>query len=179
MREDSPSESQIDLSALVALVALRDEALRAMDKAEEHFKEQKKHFQKYDQFEIPEHLKGLGLQNVTLEDGRAIGYSEKYKVKISEANTNPCMDYIRDKGFANIIDNNIAVKFTAANNAQADEAAKLLVENGYSFTKKEGVNAARLASWVKERVEAGDDIDLQLFGAFVVNKTTVKEPKRK
>jgi hypothetical protein len=178
MREDANEGTPVDLSAILKLVQERDEAAIAVEEAEQHLKDVKKHFDKMDQDIIPDALRELGLTEVSLEDGRKVGYKEKYKAHISEERRAAAMADIRQRGFANIIDNTITLKFTAKQTEMADAAKELLEKGGYSFSQKQAVHNSRLCSWVTERVESGDDIPLELYGAHVVTKTSIKAKRK-
>lgn len=178
MREDANDGAHVDLSAILKLVEERDEVSQAIEKAEEHLNSLKKRYEHLDGDILPNTLRELGLSQVKLNDGRIVGYVDKYKTHISDAHRKAAMAELRKRGFANIIDNTITLKFTAAQSDTADEAKKLLEESGYSFIQKEAVHHARLTSWVTERVSEGDDIPLELFGAHIVTKTKVKAGRK-
>ena len=48
---------------------------------------------------------------------------------------------------------------------------------GYVTDQKEEVHPQKLRAWIKERVEAGEDFPMELFGAYIGQRAVIKRSK--
>jgi len=53
----------------------------------------------------------------------------------------------------------------------------MAVQQGYEPQQKEDVHASTLKAWVRERIEAGDEFPMDLFGAFIGQRAIIKKGK--
>ena len=60
---------------------------------------------------------------------------------------------------------------------QAMDFVKLAESQGFPVTQKRDVHPSTLKAFVRERVEAGDDFPMDLFGAFIGQRATIKGAK--
>ena len=60
-----------------------------------------------------------------------------------------------------------------------DEKARGLIntlnEKGYPSSQREWVEPSTLRAFIREQTEAGNDIPLNLLGAYIAQRTTIKE----
>jgi hypothetical protein len=60
---------------------------------------------------------------------------------------------------------------------QLPEALEEMGSQGFVPSQLEKVEPMTLKAWLRERVEAGDPIPLDLFGAFISQRATIKRSK--
>lgn len=128
---------------------------------------------------LPEVMGALGMKEFTLENGAKITIKEDIKAGITEDNRPAAHAWVRERGDGGIIKNVVSIAFGKDEDAKAEEVVKSLTDQGYSPDQKESIHVSTLKSYVKERLEAGDAIPVDLFGVFEFKKATVKLPKPK
>jgi len=77
-------------------------------------------------------------------------------------------------GEADIIKNDVVVSFSAGQDNMAGAVLDDLRTQGFDPAQKTHIHPSTLKSWVRQRVEAGKELDFDTFGVFVGNEATIK-----
>ena len=83
--------------------------------------------------------------------------------------------WLRDNGYGDLIKNEIAVPFGRGEDERANDLLKTLVNNGYEPNQKTVVHPQTLKAFVKEQLESGKELPLDLLGAYAGQKTVIKK----
>jgi hypothetical protein len=83
-------------------------------------------------------------------------------------------EWLRDHGLDDIIKNDVILSFGRGEDDQANKIMLDLEMQGMHPENKTHIHASTLKAFVKERVENGKPIDLDLFGAFVAKTADIK-----
>jgi len=83
-------------------------------------------------------------------------------------------DWLRDHGLDDIIKNDVVLSFGRGEDDTANKVMLDLENKGFHPESKTHIHAMTLKAFVKERVENGQPIDLDLFGAFVAKTADIK-----
>ena len=149
---------------------LRD--LEDQVKAEEQtLKDKKKEMEKISGEVIPTLLSEMGLSSLKLADGSAVDVKPYYAANISVANREAAYGWLRSNGLGDIIKNDITVSFGRNEDNKAAEYANLAKGQGYQPTQKLKVEPMTLKALVRERIENGKDMPMDIFNVFVGNRT--------
>lgn len=127
--------------------------------------------------DLPEAMEEEGVVEFTLEDGRKVMIATAYHASITEANEIAAFRWLRDNGFDSIIKRNIITEFGRGEDELAAKYVKWVAEHfpERSLKDKSTVHHSTLRAFVKERIEEGDEIPLEVFGVFVRNFAQIKE----
>lgn len=161
----TPTVGADALRELAVLCGQLRDAERAVEAAEEALKKHKADQRRIEEEDIPGLMAELGVKKLTLETGETVSCKLEVYASITEANRAKALAWLEEKGFGALIDTNVTVEFERTDREQAMEFATKLIEEGKTPQVKEGVHASRLKSFLKERLEAGENIPLELFGA--------------
>ena len=82
--------------------------------------------------------------------------------------------WLRDHGLDDIIKNDVVLSFGRGEDETANKVMLDLENKGFHPESKTHIHAMTLKAFVKERVESGKPIDLDLFGAFVAKTADIK-----
>tara|TARA_R110000803_G_scaffold151855_2_gene216886 strand:+ start:1244 stop:1801 length:558 start_codon:yes stop_codon:yes gene_type:complete len=82
--------------------------------------------------------------------------------------------WLRDHGLDDIIKNDVILSFGRGEDDSANKVMLDLEKKGWHPESKTHIHAMTLKAFVKERVENGQAIDLDLFGAFVSKTADIK-----
>jgi len=138
---------------------------------EESLKNKKKEIERISGEVIPTMLSEMGLSSLKLADGSAVDVKPYYTANISIANREAAYGWLRSNGLGDIIKNDITVSFGRNEDNKAAEYANLAKGQGYQPTQKLKVEPMTLKALVRERIENGKDMPMDIFNVFVGNRT--------
>ena len=124
---------------------------------------------------IPNALAEMNLKSLKLSDGSEVSVKDFYYARITEKNKSLAYKWLRDHGYGDLIKNEIAVPFGRGEDARANELLKTLVNTGYEPNQKTVVHPQTLKAFVKEQLESGKELPLDLLGAYAGQKTVIKK----
>ena len=184
MASDSGSISdnldKLDDSQLDGISRLANEAAALEQKLiekEQAMKETKAALHKITDEQLPEALEEMGLQKFTLTDGSEISVKPVYSASIPKDRRDEAYQWLRDNEFGDIVKNNVTVTFGRGEDAVAKKFLDLCGNQGFAPDQLEKVEPMTLKAWLRERVEAGDAVPLDLFGAYISQRATIKRSK--
>ena len=120
---------------------------------------------------IPTMMSEMGLSHLKLMDGSSVDVKPNYSASISVANKEAAFNWLRNNGLGDIIKNEISVSFGRNEDNKAADYAALAEERGYQPTQKLKVEPMTLKALVRERVENGLEMPVDIFNVFVGNRT--------
>ena len=138
---------------------------------EESLKNKKKEIERISGEVIPTMLSEMGLSSLKLADGSAVDVKPYYTANISIANREAAYGWLRSNGLGDIIKNDITVSFGRNEDNKAAEYANLAQSQGFQPTQKLKVEPMTLKALVRERIEKGKDMPMDIFNVFVGNRT--------
>jgi hypothetical protein len=151
--------------------------LRSVDKAieqrESELKTLKQERQKLTIELIPGVMDEMGVDRIDV-DGVTVMRKLIVSASIPEARKEEAFNWLREHKLDDIIKNDVTVSFGRGEDNAAKNAVGILREQGFDPETKTHIHAMTLKAFVKERVEDGKPIDLDMFGAYVVNAADIR-----
>ena len=144
---------------------------------EEQLKEYKKELLKLTDEDLPAMLQELGLSSFSLDDGSTVEVKPTYGASIKVDNRPAAFEWLREHGYDDIIKNTVACSVGRGEDDRASAFAAFAEKEGYFAEQKTEVHPQTLRAFVKERVEAGDEFPMELFGAYVGQRAVIKRSK--
>ena len=106
---------------------------------------------------------------------RAIKDAEKAASEtLSDAKKEAAFAWLRNKGHGDLIKNQVSCSFGRDEDEKARGLIDTLNEKGYPSSQREWVEPSTLRAFIREQHEAGKELPMDLLGAFVGQKTTIK-----
>lgn len=140
-------------------------------------KEQLRRVQEQD---LPEAMDAVGMTKFSMEDGTEIKVKPFYAASIPEDRKEEAFDWLKENEFDGMIKAEVKVSFGKGE----FEVAKAFMEFIRGFNEKaidpeykENVHWQTLRAFVKEQIEGGKPLPLDMFGVFVGRKADLKLPK--
>ena len=124
---------------------------------------------------LPNLFSEVGLSELKLADGRHLKVSNFYGASIKEAKKEAAFSWLRDNGFGDLIKNQVSCSFGRNEDEKAKSLIDTLNDKGYPSMQREWVEPSTLRAFIREQHEAGKELPMDLLGAFVGQKTTIKE----
>jgi|TARA_R110000803_G_scaffold72078_2_gene135582 hypothetical protein len=124
---------------------------------------------------MPTLFSELGLQSFKLEDGSELKVKQTYSATPLVANRPQVYQWLHDNGYGDLIKNTVFCTFGRDEEEDAKQFYSMAESRGYCAETKREVHASTLRAFVKERVEAGDEFPMELFGAWVGQRATISK----
>jgi hypothetical protein len=172
---DNLSEGKLDAVAKLAKEASSLESI--IFDLEAQTKTAKASLYKITDEQLPETLEEMGLRKFTLMDGSEISVKPIYSTSIPKDRKDEAFDWLRSHGFGDLVKNNVTVTFGRGEDKAATAFIGLCGSEGFVPSQNEKVESMTLKAWLRERVEAGDAVPLDLFGAYISQRATIKRSK--
>lgn len=154
--------SKQKLDHLASLAADQKKAMDRVEEKEAELKKAKEALREIAETQIPEVMDELGLEEFSTKDGLKITVKENIRASITKANLVEAIQWLRKNGHEKIITH----EFTAIP-ADPEEAKKLRATlKGFHATEKPSVHPSRLSSFVRSKLEAGEEVPMDLLGVF-------------
>ena len=163
-----------NIRSLADQVEKLNELQKRIELQEDNLKNSKKQFDYLSAEVIPTMMAEMGLSHLKLMDGSSVDVKPNYSANITIANRDAAFQWLRDNNLGDIIKNEISVSFGRNEDNKAADYASLASERGYQPTQKLKVEPMTLKALVRERIENGKEMPVELFNIFVGNKTTIK-----
>lgn len=144
---------------------------------ETQLKQAKKDLLRLTDEELPATMAEMGLSSFTLDDGSTIKVTPTYGASILVANREKAYEWLRENGYDDIIKNTVSCSFGRGEDEIAGAFKALAEKEGYIAQQDTSIHSSTLRAFVRERVEAGDEFPMDLFGAYVGQRAVIKGAK--
>ena len=179
MAIDFEKDQEEVLTRTTEIKSLSEQVLKLRDleaevkSDEERIKTKQKEIARISEDVIPTMLSEMGLSQLKLADGSSVDVKPFYNASISVANREKAYKWLRDNGLGDIIKNDVTVSFGRNEDNKAVDYANLAKSQGFEPTQKLKVEPMTLKALVRERIEAGKDMPMDIFNVFVGNRTKI------
>jgi len=163
-----------DLSSVGALAKRAKELEKEILELETVIDERKKQQRKLLEETIPAMLQELGLKEFKMTDGSQITVKAFYGASIPEEKRAEAYEWLRERGFDDIIKNTVSVRFGRNEDKLCETLLNQLREQNYPVEQAQKIEPQTLKAWVREQVERGNELPTELFGVHVGQKATIK-----
>ena len=164
------TETTKNLSGLVRQLRVVEQEV---EEAETLLKTLKSERQKLSTQMIPDLMDEMGVERVDV-DGLTVTKKQIVAASIPVDKRELAFDWLRERGLDDIIKNDVVCSFGRGQDNLAKDAFWTLKDKGLEPSTKTHIPPMTLKAFVKDRVEQGQEIDLDLFGAFLTNAVEIK-----
>ena len=127
---------------------------------------------------LPDAMMALGLESFVLKSGYAVCVDKFYAGKIPDDRSSEAFAWLRTHGLESIIKREVKLVFGKGEDDRATETMIWMRKQGLDPVDKTGVHPQTLKSFIRERMENGQELPNELFGVFVGNRAKVTPPKK-
>ena len=163
------------VAELARAIAAKEAQVADLDR---QLKDAKKELLKLTDEDLPASMAEMGLASFTLDDGSQIDVKPTYGASILVDNRPKAYEWLRDNGYDDIIKNNVSVSFGRGEDDLANAFKAVAEKEGYVPQQDTSIHAGTLKAFVRERIEAGDEFPMELFGAYVGQRAFIKKGKK-
>ena len=168
--------------ASVAKLAEKQAALaNEISILEQAVKDKKKELQRVAEQDLPEAMDAIGMAEFTLVDGTKISIKTFYNASIPAERKDEAFAWLDENGHSGIIKTEVSVAF-----GRGDlEIARSFVEFAREFNQaaidpelEQEVHWSTLRSFVREQIEGGNPLPVDMFGVYIGRKAELKASKK-
>lgn len=171
------NESISTLSGLIE--DLRDADLE-LQEAEAVLKKAQDRKREIEEKQIPELMIALKMEEFKTTSGVKVGLEQVLSVTPRKENRQRVLNWLEKRGSGALIKRTLSVAFNKDQDEEVASLVKFLVEERRMPTKEERkVESQTLKKYVKELLEAGEDVPTDLLGIFQYNRAKIVEGKPK
>lgn len=116
--------------------------------------------------QIPEVMDNVGIESFKTTSGFEVKVSKKIRASIPAANKSAAYDWLDQNGHSGVIKRSIAVAFTREQQEEAQALRDDLSEKFENVREERKVEPSTLAALIREQLEVGAEIPMDLFGAW-------------
>jgi hypothetical protein len=130
--------------------------------------------------DLPEAMDEVGMTKFVLDDGTTITIKPFYAASIPEERKDEAFGWLKEHDFDGMIKADVRVQFGKGEFEIAQSFVQFIRgfnEKAIDPEYKENVHWQTLRAFVKEQIEGGKPLPLDMFGVFVGRKADLKLPK--
>jgi len=159
-------KSEDDLAKLSNLANQQLDLERKLAEAQSTAEKVEKDLKDLAENQIPELMDSLGIEEFRKKSGLKVSVKETIRGNITKANQADAFKWLREHGHEALIKREMKVVFGMGEDADAERAAELMRDAELQAAQKASVHASTLNKFLREALEGGEDIPLELFGVF-------------
>ena len=162
-----------DMKPLSSLVKDLDQLTIDINEKEEELKSLKLQKHKMSTEQIPAMMDEMCVQRLDVEN-LSVSLKPLINASIPPTRREEAYQWLRENDLDDIIKNDVIMSFGKGEDNMAGDIMYELEQRGMHPEKKTHIHSMTLKAFIRERVEKGLPIDLDLFGAFVARTTDIK-----
>ena len=162
-----------DIKNLSSLVKDLNQITLDINEKEEELKALKLQKHKMSTEQIPAMMDEMGVQRLDVEN-LSVTLRPLINASIPQTRREEAFQWLRDNGLDDIIKNDVIMSFGKGEDNMAGDIMYELEQRGMHPEKKTHIHSMTLKAFIRERVENGLPIDLDMFGAFVARTADIK-----
>lgn len=153
---------------------LRD-AEEAVQEAQEALTTAQSRVRLLEESTLPDLMDEAGQKRLTTVDDYELERTETLRASIPKANLPAAVMWLRANNNGSIVKRKLSLEFGKDEDQRASEARDLILEAGFTPTDDQSVHPMTLAATIRELLEQGVNVPMELLGAFVQPKVKMKK----
>lgn len=172
--DHAPKANDGQLSELSQLVDDMEAQQVRVAEIEEQLKTEKAALRAYAENRIPDLMGRIGVDTITTSSGVTVSLKTTYRASPKVANREIAWTWLEENGHGGLLKQELSVAFARGQDEDVAELEAQLREKYDSVKNNRGVHPSTLKAWVKEMIEGGKTIPMDVFGAEVIQQAQVK-----
>jgi hypothetical protein len=173
---DVAPASNEEIGALAELAQKMVYLENEIERDEESLKQKKQNLRMLAERDIPDMMQELNVRSFELTDGSAIERAKEESVRAElVVLQQQCFDWLRDNGGGDLIKSAVEVKFGRGEEQDCKNFTEQLQGNNLNYKQATSVHPQTLNGFMKERIEEGKDVPMELFRVFTGRRANIKK----
>jgi len=175
LAEDLSSVNETEASRLSQLADKMAKLQQYVENCEQALKDAQADLRNVVEKEIPALMTEMGMSSFTLNNGLKVVVSNYYSGSINKEVQDQAFAWLVNKGFGDIIKNDVITVFSMRENEKAQEFAKDCWERGLDAEVKKKVEPSTMKAFVREQTEKGNALPSELFNVYIGQRASIKK----
>jgi len=173
LEEGTASTDQLkNVAGLVAQIRKQQETVGRL---EEQLKAARIHLAKLSELDLPALMDEIGLAEITTTDGKQVSIKDTLYASVPKKNKRAVAEWLLKHGHGALVGETLSASFEKGEAHRVQEAVKLLAEHGFNQLKvEENMNTTSIKALIRELTGEGEDVPLELFGAYWKREAVIK-----
>lgn len=124
--------------------------------------------------QLPDAMTELGLSELKLSDGSKLTIKDIVQASVPKGRLSEALDYLEVVGAGSLIKGEVTVEFSKGQKEAAEGLVEQLDKQGYQPAFAFSIHPQTLSAWVREQLQAGADLNLDLLGVYTGKKAVIK-----
>lgn len=172
-----PEASGGELSQLQALAEQQAQAEARIAELEALLHKAREIHRDLSERQVPELMDKIGMKEFKTTSGLTLGVEEKIRASIPKMKAPLAFAWLKNHHYDSIIKHVVSVSFGRGEDEEANRLAALLGESEFEVEDRVSVHPSTLTAFIKEKLEKGEEIPLELFGVYRERFSKIKQIK--
>ncbi len=166
------------LSNLSSLVARQRREELEVARLEQLLKEANEHLRTTAEHEIPDLMEAIGVEKITTAEGLVVVVKTTLRASVPVAQREAAWSWLDEHGHGGMIKRNVTVAFNRDQEVEADELSAQLRGKFPNIKTERKAEPSTLKAFIREQLEKGAAVPMELFGAFEQRRAKIEEAKK-
>lgn len=164
----TPAKATEGLKELSIMAESQRSLETELSKAEDEVKRIKKELEMVAMVQLPNLMDNLEMSEFTTKDGLKVKIEENLRANIPKARAPEAIKWLDDNGHSGLVKRKFIIMFTKADETWAKKFERDCAQRKKPLdcAQEKSVHHRTLSSFIKEQLEAGIDIPMDVFGVF-------------
>jgi len=172
--KQSGDKLEATLERLINLVDQQLELEEIIEDMNADLKDRVKELNKVAIFDIPEIMDQLGVEEITLKNGRKVNVKESLYCSVPKKNLSEVAKILIENGYETLLKEDVVIPLDVTDKELKANVLDALARVGVNYEETFKVNTGSLKKAIKEMLEDGESIDLGMFGAYIKKESKIK-----
>lgn len=145
-----------------------------IDVLEETSKDLKDALKQIQEFQLPAAMENAGISSYATQDGIKVKIEDKVQASLKVENRPKGFAWLEDNGYGHLIKTKVVINFDRGEMDEANDLVNDLRKEGFVANVERKVEPMTLMSFIKEQLELGRDIPLEIFSVYKHRSAKVK-----
>lgn len=169
--------SQQDLAVVSSLIRQEEKLAARIAQIEEDLARAKEEYRRLMESDLPQAMTEIHATRITTSDGSEVEVATDVHASIPKAFIAEAYKWLRRNNAGDIIKNEVTARFGRGEEAEAEAAFIWMENHGMAPFRKESIHPSTLKAFVREKIEAQQEIPMELFGVHISTVAKIRRPK--
>lgn len=172
---DDVTATNDQLKQVTVLVAAIRAQRTKVEQLEATLKDEQRHLRLLEEEDLPAAMDEANIANFTTADGTPVKVEQKLYMNVPKKNKPAVASWLMQHNHGALVQSDVVVKFKKGEQEKVDAAVDLLAHNGFAGVHvEESTHTGQLKALVRELLDNGEDVPMDLFGAYIKRVAVVK-----
>lgn len=128
--------------------------------------------------QIPDLMDEIGVDTITTSQGLKVSVKTTLHASVPVVQRDAAWNWLDEHGHGGLIKRSVMVAFNRDQEAAADELVDGLRSKFPNVKTERKVEPSTLSAFIREQLQEGEEVPLELFGALVKRRAKIEEAKK-